>query len=249
MSREEHSNREYNIFSIYYDMLNTPINIDIKKIFEKNIIPNIHNKPAYLIRFLKQNDIFKKLYDNIINENEINMYATDFPSVIWNYGKMHLLFDAVRISNNYCNLFDNNKIVINNIIFITPKYIDNIANFKKDKNIFLITNSEMTNEYDTKDVNIINYDKYIINDIKYVKEKINEYDKYNWKNGYGESQFNPNVLYILNMLAEALNYKELNYTGLQYFKSIENMEYTEIRENVEQYVLLFDYEITTKNGT
>jgi hypothetical protein len=249
MSREELLNEEYSIFSIYYDMLNTPINIDIKKIFEENIIPNIHNKPVYLIRFLKQNDIFKKLYDNSINENGIKYHATTIPSVIWNYGKMHFFYDALKISNNYCELFDNNKIAINNIMFITSKYIDNIADLKKDKNIFLITNSEMTNEYDTNDVNIINYDKYIINDIKYIKEKIKEYDKYNWKNRCGECFFNPNILYILNMLAETLNYKDLNYTGLRYTYPIGNMKYTEIKENVEQYVLLFDYEMTIKNST
>jgi len=232
---------EYSIFSIYYDIFDTPLNIDIKKLFEDNILPNIHNKPAFLIRFLKQKDILLKLYNNILDKNEFCMGKITIPSVIWNYDKKwDPIFDAISISSDWFNINTNNKLTIDDIIFITSKYIDIIDEIKKDRNIFLITNSETANDYSTKNINIINYDKYIISEIEY-NEKKKEYDKHNWKNGYGISVFNEDAFCKLNLLAEALNNKNLDYTCLRYCHNIENIEWTERNENIEQYILCFDY--------
>jgi len=152
----------------------------------------------------------------------------------WHYDKIDFLKDGLRIFENWYKINKDNKIVIDNIILITSKYIDIIEDIKYDKNIFLITNSERINEYNTKNINIINYDKYIINNIEYEKEKTKEYDKYNPKYG------NQNVIYILNMLEEALNTKGLKNICVRFFGGIENMEYTETDENIDQYVLFFD---------
>jgi len=253
MSRKDFINRKYSVFSIYYDMFNTPLNIDIKKMFKENIIPNIHNTPLFLIRFIKQKDVFPKLYNTIINENGINYHAFTIipPSVIWNYEKMgfpscgdlsyhDLINHSIIITNNWCKIIDNNKITIDNIIFITSKYIDVIDEIKANKNIFLITNSKMKDEYNTKNINVINYDKYINND---VEERIKEYNNIcNWKDSRdGEPLINPNIFYMLNMLAEAFNYNDLNYTCLKYCLGIKNMKMEEREENIEQYGLFFDY--------
>jgi hypothetical protein len=197
-----------------------------------------------LIRSIKQKDIFQELYDTIVNENEIDYH--DFtltpPSVIWNYGKMDFFHDSIRILNNWCNIIDNNTIPIDNIVFITNNYLDIIDEIKADKNVFLITNSEMVKEYNTKDIKVINYDKYYLKDINYIIKKQIENDKYNWKNSKGKRFMNIDVLYFLNLFAEAFNYKDLNYTCSTYlYHRMNKMEWKETKNNFEQYVLFFDY--------
>jgi hypothetical protein len=248
MSRAEFKNREYSIISIYYDMFNTPINIDIKKIIEDNIISNIHNKPLFLIRILKQKGTFYKFYNNIVNEKGINYRRLSFgcPSVIWNYRKIgflnfrRLYFDhTAKISDNWCKIVDNNKITIDNIIIVTPDYINIIDEIKHAKKVSLITNSEMVNKYNSKKVRIINYDKYIKNDIE---GEIKEYEIYSLETDYRTRFMSKNELYILNLLAEAFNDKDLNYTCLVYqYDIMKNIEYEERIENVNQYILSFDY--------
>lgn len=237
--RIDEKETQYNIYSIYYDIFNTPLNIDIKKIFEENISPNIQNKSIFLIRFLKQENILSKLYVNIVKENEICGRQLTYPGVIWNYGKMDMLFDTIRISNDWYKIRENNKVIIDNIILITSEYINIIDEIKNNKNIFLITNSKMTNSYNTKNVNIINYDAYIMDETEY-SEKVKKYDKHNWRDGQGNFLINRDVLCKLNMFAKALNNKDLDYTCLRYCHDIVNIEWTERNENIEQYVLYFD---------
>jgi hypothetical protein len=239
MNKEINLKLEYSIFSIYYDIFDTPLNIDIKKLFEDNILPNIHNKPAFLIRFLEQEDILPKLYGNIANENEICRGQITYPRIIWNYGTEPIL-DATRIGNAWFYINTNNKLTIDVIIFITSRYINIIDEIKNNRNIYLITNSETAENYNTKDVNVINYDKYIISEIEYNKKK-KEYAKHCWKDGYGNTVINPDILCKLNMIAEALNNKNLDYTCLRYCHKIENIEWKESIETIEQYILYFDY--------
>jgi len=236
---------EYSIRSIYYDIFDTLLNIDIKKIFEDNILPNIHNKPAFLIRFLKQKDILPKLYSNIVNENEICRGQITLPSIIWNYGTDPIL-DALRIGNDWIYINTNNKLTIDNIVFITSKYINIIDEIKENRNVFLITNSKVAENCNLKNVNVINYDKYIISEIEY-NEKKKEYAKHGWKDGFGNSMINEDILCKLNMFAEALNNKNLDYTCLRYCHKIENIERKESIKAIEQYILYFDYKTRHKD--
>jgi len=111
---------------------------------------------------------------------------------------MDVLLDGARIANDWFYINTNGELIIDNIIFVTSKYIDIIDEAKKNRNIFLITNSETANDYNIENVNIINYDKYIISEIEY-NEKMKEYAKHGWKVGKnGNSVFNENIeQYIL----------------------------------------------------
>lgn len=239
MKKEEKLKTEYSIYSIYCDMVDTPLNINIKRLFMDNILLNIHNKPAFLIRFLKQKDILRELYNNIVNENEIGIGLT-LPSMIFKDGTDPIK-DAIRIANDWFNIIKNNKPKIENIIFITSKYINIIDEIIENKDIFLITNSEMAENYNTKNVNIINYDKYTISEIEY-NDKKKEYAKRCWKVvANGNSFINLDILCKLNMFAEALNNKNLDYSCLRYCHNIENMEREKMIESIEQYILYYDY--------
>ena len=231
--------KEFSIYSIYYDIASIPINIDIKKILEDNITSNIHNKPLFLIRFLKRNDIFPKLFDNILNENKIRMGALTYPSIIWNYENMDIIHDTARIINNWFKIIASKKPIIDNIIFVTSSYLEVIENIGKEKYIYLVSNSEMINKY--SNANVINFEKYIINDMALINENIKIYDKYNWKDGNKNNVLDEQVIYFLNMFAKALNNRNANYTCLRYCNDIKNIEWTERNEAIEQYILYYDY--------
>ena len=61
---------EYTICSIYYDMLNSPLNIDIKKVIGKIMTENTERRTIYIIRVLKSKGLLEKIYGNILMEND-----------------------------------------------------------------------------------------------------------------------------------------------------------------------------------
>ena len=226
----------YNICSIYYDMLNAPLNIDIKKVIGHIITNNTKKRTIFIIRVLKHKNILQKFYDNILNENE-NKFALTFHKMI----KSHTIDigGVVNIINKW-EIAETNKITVDSIVFITSNYIDIIKDI--NKKIYMVTDFEKNNNYNLENVVSMNYNEYLIDDLTLMKNEIKEYDKYNWHNiGTGNSVINKRVFYQLNMFIEALNTEKLDFACLKCYECHINMEWTEQTKYIEQYVLFFDY--------
>jgi hypothetical protein len=227
----------YNICSIYYDMLNAPLNIDIKKVISHIITNNTKKHTIFIIRVLKHKNILQKLYDNILNENEIKFNLT-FHGMITSHPID--IRNVVNIINKCPGTVEANKIKVDSIVFITSNYMDIIKDI--NKKIYMVTDFEKINSYNSENVVSINYNEYLVDDLRFLKNEIKEYDKYNWHNvGTGNSLINKRVFYQLNMFIEALNTEKLDFACLKYYKYPINMEWAEQRKYIEQYVLLFDY--------
>ena len=219
-------------------MLNSPLNIDIKKIIQKHVVKTLSDNSIYIIRILKQKDLLQKLYDEVlISGKEFNGHLT-FVGFI----KSHAL-DAISIVHmveKIPNDFFKNKLAVDNLVFISSSYIDIKC---VDKNIYVITAPENIKDYDSPNVVALNQNDFLVKDIISMKKAVKEYDKYNWHNiGTGNSGINQRVFYQVNMFSEALNTNNRDFTCFKYNQNIKNMEQAIHWKYIEQYVLVFDYE-------
>ena len=222
----------YDAWSIYYDRINTPYNIDIKKIFDTIVTNDLHIPKIFIIRILTRKYPFSTIFDKIIKEAEVKYsYLPLVHGMIYSKN-----IDRIDVINNIItgleDVLKKNSIKINKYIFITPNQID--YNNKYKKNILMITGNENLKDYD----NIINqnYNDYLIDDVKLLKNKIKEYDKYNGHNiGTGESVINEHMFFQLNMFIEALNKHNLHF-GCFNFK----VDFSENIDHFEQRILFFN---------
>ncbi|MCL2042791.1 MAG: hypothetical protein FWG89_01490 [Treponema sp.] len=220
----------YDAWSIYYDRINTPYNIDIKKIFGNIVANDLHIPQIFIIRILKQNYPFSSIFEKIINEDTLQYKYLEFPLyMIWSQN-LKIIDVANDIIAGWGNK-KNNK--INKYIFITP---NNIEYENKDKkNIIMITCNK--NEENNDNIVNINYNDYLIDDVNMLENKIIEYDKKsNWHSvATGESSINEHMFFQLNMFIEALNIHNVHYGCLKFL-----VDFSEKIDYLEQRLLFFD---------
>jgi len=229
-------NMDYFAWSICYDMLNTPLNIDIKRVIKHNLKNDIQIPKVFIIRILKQKDVFPSLYNDILNEKEVNWSYIEMPhSAIWSHSSNFPL-GTFDILSKWSKIYKHNKIKINKFIFITSNYMNSISDIKN--NILLITEPEKINDYCIyKNVVSVNYNKYLINDETLLRKKIKKYDKHNWHNiGTGNSIINKRVFFQLNMFVEALNKEKSAFTCNKFLVNWDEKQ----SKYITQYILFFD---------
>ena len=229
---------KYSTCPIYYDMLNSPLNIDIKKIIQDHVVKTLGKNTVYIIRILKQNGLLQKLYDEVlITEKEFSGHLT-LHSLI--KSRTLDMISVIHMVEKIPDEFFKNKLSVDNLVFITSSYIDIKYN---NENIYVVTAPEKVKNYDSPNIVAINQNDFLISDVISMKKAIKEYDKFNWHNvGTGDSVINKRLFYQINMFSEALNTKNRDFACFKYNQDIKSMEWATLRKYIEQYVLVFDNE-------
>jgi hypothetical protein len=232
-------NMPNDVYSIFFDMLNVPINMDINKLFIEHIKKSVQKDSIFLIRILKNSEMLSKINGAILKEKELYLNIVTLHNHINNRNFDFLEF----LSKKWPKITRNKTLLINKYIFITSNYVNAAEELDEKSKIYIVTNSEIAEKYNKPNIEVINYDNYMINDIKAVKKEINEYDEFNWHNiGTGNSVINKRVFWQIKKIIEALNEDNKDYVCLKYERDIDGTNWKAFENRyIEQYNLLFEY--------
>jgi hypothetical protein len=258
----EENMEEYGICSIYFDMLNTPVNLDIKKYFEMYINENNDKKYIFAIRILKKKNILGRLREHIIDENSVDYHGITMPGVLWSRDKIDIL--DFTISNKWAVIQKSYKPVINKYIFITSNPIikEIIRNNQfckrfgtESRNVYLLTDDPETPNQPTQEsvlqerqsgqgmvkghfMKESRYSDYLLDDTKGIMQEIKYYNQWNWCDRPGNGRITKRVFYILNKTAEGLNIQNRKFVCYTYCVDIKDIN--ECEKYVGQYIMYFD---------